>query len=404
MEETKGEGFHPGTAQELEAVIKWAAAERTPLEVIGHGSKRKWGRAVQSAHTLRVSGITGIIDYDPAELVLTVKAGTPLQEVNELLKQHNQELPFEPADLSAVLGTTPSQSGTIGGVLATNLSGPRRLKAGAARDHVLGLEAVSGRGEIFKAGGRVVKNVTGYDLSRGFCSSWGTLAVATSFSLKVLPRAAKECTLVLWGLTAQEASGAMSEAMGSSAEVSSAAHLPQGIGSLAHHNSATLLRLEGIAVSIDYRLEKLRRILARFTSQDVLDKQNSKNIWVNLRDLSPFVGAKNPLWKVSVSPTAGHKVIAELEKRFAIRWMADWAGGLIWIEMQGNEPHDVPLRRIIADNGGGHATLLRASAELRASIDVFQQQPEALRGITRRLKAQFDPHSVLNPGRMYASI
>ncbi len=398
-----GEGFQPTTAQELEAAVKWAAAERTPLEVIGSGSKRNWGRAVQSAHTLRTDGITGIIDYEPAELVLTVKAGTALQEVEALLKEHNQELPFEPANLSSVLGT-PAQAGTIGGVLATNLSGPRRLKAGAARDHVLGLEAVSGRGEIFKAGGRVVKNVTGYDLARGFCSSWGTLAVAASFSIKVLPRAAKECTLVLLGLTPQEASEAMSEAMGSSAEVSSAAHLPQGFCSLSQEHAMTLLRLEGIPVSIEYRLEKLRSILKRFPSQDLIEGETSHKTWANLRDLIGFAGSDKPLWKISVSPTAGHQVIAELEKQFAIRWMMDWAGGLVWVEMQGGEPHDVPLRQIIAENGGGHATLLRASAEIRASINVFQPQAETLMGLSKRLKAQFDPHNILNPGRMYMGV
>ncbi|KZL09919.1 glycolate oxidase subunit GlcE [Pseudovibrio sp. Ad14] len=398
-----GEGFHPTTADELEAVVKWAAAERTPLEIIGSGSKCNWGRAVQSAHTLRVDGISGVIDYEPAELVLTVKAGTPLTDVQTLLKEHNQELPFEPADLSAVLGG-PNQAGTIGGVLATNLSGPRRLKAGAARDHVLGLEAVSGRGEIFKAGGRVVKNVTGYDLSRGFCSSWGTLAVATSFSIKVLPRAAKECTFVLLGLTPQEASSAMSEAMGSSAEVSSAAHLPKGFCPLSQEHSITLLRLEGIPVSIDYRLNKLRSILKRFPSQELIEGQASRKTWGDLRDLIPFAGSDKPLWKLSVSPTAGQQMIAELEKRFAIRWMMDWAGGLVWVEMQGEEPHDVPLRRLIAENGGGHATLLRASAELRTSVDVFQPLPETLMGLSKRLKAQFDPHNILNPGRMYAGI
>ncbi len=397
------EGFHPTTVEELEAVVKWAAAGRIPLEVIGSGSKRNWGRAVQSAHTLRTDGIAGVIDYEPAELLLTVKAGTALDDIQALLKEHNQELPFEPVNLSAVFGGS-NQAGTIGGVLATNLSGPRRLKAGAARDHVLGLEAVSGRGEIFKSGGRVVKNVTGYDLSRGFCSSWGTLAVATSFSIKVLPRAAKECTLVLPGLTPQEASVAMSEAMGSSAEVSSAAHLPSGFCPLSQEHSITLLRLEGIPASIDHRMEKLRSVLKRFPLQEFIEGQPSRKTWGDLRDLIPFAGSDKPLWKLSVPPTAGQQVIAELEKRFVIKWMMDWAGGLVWVEMQDEGPHDGILRRIITENGGGHATLLRGSAELRASVDVFQPQTEALMGLSKRLKVQFDPHRILNPGRMYAGM
>lgn len=398
-----GEGFQPKTPEELETVVKWAAAEQVPLEVIGSGSKRSWGRQVQSAHTLRVDGITGIIDYEPDELVITLKAGTPIQEVQALLAQHDQELPFEPMNLSGILDT-PQTAGTIGGVLATNLSGPRRLKAGAARDHVLGLKAVSGRGEIFKAGGRVVKNVTGYDLSRGFCSSWGTLAVATSFSIKVLPRAAGELTFALIGLTAQQAAEAMSQAMGSSAEVSSAAYLPKGLNTQTQEQSLTLLRLEGIPVSIDYRLNKLRSLYKQVTAHETLEGTHSQQIWADIRDITPFAGSTNPLWKLSVTPTQGHKIIAEMENQFALKYQMDWAGGLIWLEMLSGEVHDVPLRQLIADYGGGHATLVRAGAEQRASIDVFQPQPEALMALSRRLKAQFDPHSVLNPGRMYASI
>lgn len=402
MTEATKRNFRPTSVQELEKLVQWAAAERTPLEVIGSGSKRSWGRSMQAAHTLRLDGLSGIVEYEPEELVLTVKAGTPLTEVQQLLAQHNQELPFEPVDLSTILSQPPA-SGTIGGTLATNLSGPRRLKAGAARDHVLGLEAVSGRGEAFKAGGRVVKNVTGYDLARGFCGSWGTLALATSVTLKVLPRAAKECTLMMFGLTPQQATDAMAQAMGSSAEVSSAAYIPQSAIPLPSKTAATCLRLEGIPVSIAYRLDKLMQLLQP-AKPEVLEDEASHDLWKDIGNLKLFEHSENPLWKISVTPTSGYRILEALEQHVHIKYQQDWAGGLLWIEMLEGDPHDVPLRRIIAENGGGHATLLRALPSIRDSIEVFQPQPEALMSLNRRLKHQFDPQSILNPGRIYANI
>lgn len=217
----------PRNTGDVEKVVAWAAAEDQPLEIIGQGSKRTLGRPVQAAHVLDLSGLTGVESYEPAELVLTVKAGTPIAEVEKLVDDNGQELSFEPMDFGPLLGVTPAQ-GTIGGVLAANLSGPRRIKAGAARDHVLGMEAVSGRGEIFNSGGKVVKNVTGYDLPRALCGAYGTLAVATTVTLKVNPKPETSATFVLSGLDDDDGIKALCQAMGSSAEVSGAAHLPAG--------------------------------------------------------------------------------------------------------------------------------------------------------------------------------
>src|SRR5690606_23108474 len=252
------------TAQEVLNIVRWAAAEETPLEILGHGSKRGIGRPVQTEHVLDLSQLSGITLYEPEELVLSAKAGTPISEIEGLLAEHNQQFAFEPMDYGPLLGGE-SGHGTIGGVLCANLSGPRRIKAGAARDHVLGVYAVSGRGEAFKSGGRVVKNVTGYDLSKGLAGSWGTLAVVTDVTFKVLPAAETEKTLVLSGLDDARAAAAMSEAMGSSAEVSGAAHLPEGVagrflsGALAGA-ARTVLRVEGVAPSVDYRIDLLTRL------------------------------------------------------------------------------------------------------------------------------------------------
>ena len=218
----------PASPEEVLAAVRWALAGCSPLEVVGHGSKRGIGRPVEAAATLDLSRLTGVTLYEPEELVLSARAGTPLAEVEALLAEHGQELAFEPMDFGPLSGGVAGR-GTIGGVLAANVSGPRRLKAGAARDHVLGIAAVSGRGEAFKSGGRVVKNVTGYDLSKGLAGSWGTLAVVTDVTFKVLPKAETEATLVLPGLSDLQAAAAMALALGSSAEVSGAAHLPENI-------------------------------------------------------------------------------------------------------------------------------------------------------------------------------
>jgi FAD/FMN-containing dehydrogenase len=218
--------LRPDSAQAVQDVVAWAAAKGVPLEILGHGSRRGVGRPVQPEHTLDLSGLSGVTLYEPEELVLSAKAGTPLAEIELLLANHNQALAFEPMDCGPLYGLAPGR-GTIGGVLASNACGPRRIKAGAARDHVLGIHAVSGRGETFKSGGRVVKNVTGYDLSKGPGRVLGTLAVVTDVTFKVLPRPEHEATLVISGLHDAAAVAALCEAMGTPWEVSGAAHVPE---------------------------------------------------------------------------------------------------------------------------------------------------------------------------------
>jgi len=181
----------PRDAKDVEAAVAWALAEVKTLEIVGHGSKRGIGRAAQWDLSLDLSDLSGVTLYEPEELVLSARAGTPLAEIETLLAAHNQELAFEPMDYGPVFGA-PAGCGTIGGTIAANLSGPRRIKAGAARDHFLGVSAVSGRAETFKSGGRVVKNVTGYDLCKVLAGSHGTLAVMTDVTVKVLPRAETE--------------------------------------------------------------------------------------------------------------------------------------------------------------------------------------------------------------------
>jgi glycolate oxidase FAD binding subunit len=395
--------FTPASADEVLSVMQWAVSENAPLEVLGHGSKRGIGRPPQTEHALELSGLTGVTLYEPEELVLSAKAGTPLAEIEKLLAEHGQELAFEPMDFGPLLGGTAGR-GTIGGALATNLSGPRRIKAGAARDHVLGIHAVSGRGEAFKSGGRVVKNVTGYDLSKVMAGSWGTLAVATGVTFKVLPAAETETTLVLPGLFDDAAVAAMALAMGSSAEVSGAAHLPETvaarIGGGAFGSAATLLRIEGFGPSVDYRVKHLRDAFGGEARFDEISGDVSKVVWRAIRDCLPFAdGSQKPVWRVSMAPTELHKAVMALRMEAAVEVFYDWAGGLAWLRME-SDPEAELLRGLIKKFGGGHATLTRASAAHRTAIPVFEPQPPALAVLSGRLKEQFDPQNILNPGRM----
>ncbi len=388
--------LHPKTNDDVLAAVQWAAAEEMPLEIIGQGSKRALGRPTQTAHSLDMSGLSGVTLFEPEELVLSAKAGTPLSEIHALLDEHNQELQFEPVDLGTMLGGAAGY-GTLGGLVSTNICGPRRLKSGSVRDHILGITAVSGRGEVFKSGGRVVKNVTGYDLAKGVTGAYGTLAVLTDIIVKVLPKSETEQTLALYGLSDAQASEAMALAMGSSAEVSGAAHLPTN---LANSNATTLLRLEGFAPSVAYRIEALGKLLADFGTHERLDEQTSKAQWWAVRDCLPFAGENSPVWRISCTPSEGHRIVETIKASTSADAFYDWQGGLIWLQVNEGDAKADLVRSSVQVNGGGHATLIRADATTRQSVPVFQRQAAPLAALSKRYRENFDPNGILNPGRM----
>ncbi|TPJ60180.1 glycolate oxidase subunit GlcE [Mesorhizobium sp. B2-6-1] len=397
--------FTPTTPSEVLSTVAWAAAEGSPLEILGHGSKRGIGRPLQTEHTLDLSRLAGVTLYEPAELVLSAKAGTPLAEIETLLAQNGQQLAFEPMDYGPLLGGEPGK-GTLGGALAANLSGPRRLKAGAARDHILGINVVSGRGEAFKSGGRVVKNVTGYDLSKLMANSWGTLAVFTDVTFKVLPSAETEVTLAIRGLLDDAAAAAMALALGSSAEVSSAAHLPERIaarvaaGALGN-DAATLLRVEGFGPSVAYRIAALKALLGNAGPLEEICSEASAALWRDVRDCRPFADNNDkPLWRVSMAPAQAHQMVLTLRMQAAVSAFYDWQGGLVWLRMEEGDPEATLLRGLLRKHGGGHATLVRAAPSHRAALPVFEPQAPSLAALSQRLKHEFDPKNILNPGRM----
>ena len=398
-------------AKDVEQVVRAAIASEQPLEIIGHGTRRQIGQPMATNAVLDISALNAVTSYEPNELIITVQAGAPLADVQSLIDSKNQQFAFEPADTSALLGV--SGSGTIGGMIGAGLAGPRRIKAGGVRDHLLGAHAVSGFGDSFKTGGRVVKNVTGYDLCKLLTGSWGTLAVMTEVTLKVMPRPESERTLMLSGLDDLTANRAMTAALGSPFDVSGAAHLPNSAfrstgGTLAglgpEGRSITLLRLEGIAASVADRASSLGKTLAPFGSVDMLQDDASAAVWRAVRDIEPFAagGALGawPVWRIVCPPASGGALGQALARDTGGDVIYDWGGGLIWAALPPKPDAQAALVRQRVEALGGHASLIRASELVRRNLDVFHPQPGGLAGLSERVRNSFDPKTILNRGRM----
>lgn len=401
------ETLKPSTEAQLRDAVRWAAAEEMPLAIRGGGSRLGFGRPVQAGHVIDMSRFSGITSYEPEELVMTAAAATPMAAIDQALQAHNQMLAFEPVDSSALFGV-PAGSGTIAGALGIALAGPRRIKAGAARDHLLGFQAVSGRGEVFKAGGKVVKNVTGYDLPKIICGAFGTLSVLTEVTLKVLPAPPKSRTVLVFGLGEADATRAMADALNAPFEVSGAAHLPASIAGRSGVDyvrdageSVTALRIEGTPASVAARCEGLRRLLAGRGRDEELHSMRSIKLWREIRDVAALLPDPSAcLWRLSMPPAAAAASVIALGGAHYF----DWAGGLVWLAMPATGDGGAATLRHAVGRAGGHATLVRGPETLRAAIDVFQPQPAPMAALTRRVKEGFDPKRVLNPGRMYAGV
>ena len=427
------ESLAPTDADGLADAVRWAVAGEAPLEVIAGGSKQTLGRPVQSAATLSLAAFDGIVDYQPSELVLTAQAATPLATIEAALEAERQMLAFEPADYGPLLRASGGADlrapggadlhapggadlrapggATLGGALACNLSGPRRIKAGAARDHFLGMHAVSGRGERFKAGGRVVKNVTGYDVCKLLAGSYGTLALMHEVTVKVLPAPERTRTVLVFGLEPAAALDALGAALGSAHEVSGAAHMPAEIAARSAVSyvagagaAVSAVRVEGFPASVEARCEALRALLGPFGAVEELHSKNSATLWREIRDVRAFADDSRPLWRLSVPPASGAAAAARVAEAADVRALFDWGGGLLWLAVDGAPDAGEVAVRAAAMAVGGHATLVRADAPTRAARAVFQPQATGLAALTARIKRAFDPAGVLNPGRMYAGV
>lgn len=405
----------PRTEAELAEII---AGTNAPLSILGGGT-RPIGHDVDGER-LSVALVAGVSLYEPGALTLVAKAGTPLTEVEAVLDAEGQMLAFEPMDHRPILGTDGTP--TIGGVVAANVSGPRRIQSGACRDFLLGVRFVDGVGNVIKNGGRVMKNVTGYDLTKVLAGSRGTLGVLSEVSLKVLPKPDTAAVLLLSGLSDEKAVSAMSAALGSPFDVSGAAHVPQGLNG----DPVTMIRVEGFEASVDYRAARLKELLARFGPADIERKSGDDTVhgykagWRWIRDLTLFK-EKPFVTRISAKPGNAPLIVQRLRQRFEFDCLYDWGGGLLWIAAD----HDQLARNdkagtVISDfekadygaialhseaqdmmSGlGGHATLVKSSEKVRRSVPVFQPEAEPLKRLSEGLRGQFDPKGILNPGLM----
>jgi glycolate oxidase FAD binding subunit len=386
------------------AIAGQIAAARDPLLVRGAGTKFGMLRPVQAAGMISTAGLSGITLYAPKELIISARAGTPLHEIEATLAAHGQHLIAEPPDLASLLGTPPNTQ-TLGGVVATNLSGPRRVAWGAMRDHVMGVRAVTGRGEVIHSGGRVLKNVTGLDLCKLLTGSHGTLGVMTEITLKVLPAPEAAGTIVIPALDSEKAVAALSAALGSPYGVSGAAFLPAEAASslpdqIAPGHSLTVIRIEDFAASVSYRTNKLVAELDLFGAV-ILDDPASRRLWASVRDVRLLPVSNNEgIWRVSVRPSSGPGVLRSVPD--AVGYL-DWGGGLVWLA---GPPTEATHRAVeaAARAAGGTWTLMRAPDALRSAVDVVPPEVAPLAAITRRVKRAMDPRGILNPGRIYSGL
>ncbi len=405
--------WRPQNADEVREAVCDAIADDTRLEIVGNGSRRGLGRPVEADTILDLSSLSGVVLYQPTELVLTAMAGTPLAEVAALLSDRGQQLAFEPPDFGPLWGG-PAARGTLGGCAMTGYGGPRRLTAGAPRDHCLGIKSVNGFGQAVAAGGRVMKNVTGFDLTKLLMGSFGTLGVVTELTFKVLPAPPETVTLVLLGLSDDGAVRAMSLALSSPHAVTAAAHLPaevaadSAVPAIADAGtSATFLRLEGVPQGVRARAAHLSAEFAGKAPMIELDRAKSSIFWKETGDVSYFARHQDRvIWRLSAPPAVAAE-IGNIAAELGGRRFYDWGGGSIWLELPtADDGHERRIRAHLRDAVGedGHATLMRAPTAVRSAVPPFQPLPPPLRALTERMKRQFDPRGIFNPGRLHSGL
>ena len=395
--------YSPVSEKEVSDFIYESHQENSPIEIVGQNSK-KIGRIIQCSKTLCLEKINGIIEYYPEELYIKVKVGTSLEEIENALEDKNQTFGFEPIDLG-YLYYGKSYSGTIGGMVACNLSGPRRFKVGSLRDHLLGFKAINGAGEQIKSGGTVVKNVTGYDLSKLVSGSYGTLCALTEVTLKVLPNYEYQETFCIYGSNYNEAINFFLKAMDTSLEISGACYYPDNntsffrLNDIKQNSSILSLRVEGPKNSVEERIQQLKKIFAE-KDFSVLDIFQSKAFWSLSKNLEAFKNSGEIVCKISLPITKTSEFLDKFSND--IKYFIDWAGGLIWISARDNEI--ISKMRIFTVKNNGHLTIYKAEANFRRTEEFLTYGDTNLKVLSSKIKKSFDPNLILNPGKMYAGI
>ena len=400
--------YKPNNEKDLQEIIKYCFKNNLPIEIIGKGTKSLIGKKLQCAKTLDMSNISGIIDYKPEELYITVKAGTPIKTIQDELKKNNQHLAFEPINFSELF-KKDSNEGTIGGTISCNFSGSRRFKVGSARDHILGFKGYNGTGEKIKSGGTVVKNVTGYDLSKLITGSFGTLLVLSEITLKVLPLQTDTKTIIVSGLSLEHALGIMGSAISSSNDPSGTVFYPDSLrdnfvfNDLTHPGSITAIRIEGSKISTEQRINNLLKDLSLIDKNiTVLDSVQSEIFWEDTRSLKVFSKNQKNILRAVIPSSETTNLINRL-KSFHPNYFIDWGGSLIWLELDylsSQKIDQIRNRILVAD---GYLTVIKSQESIKSSLEIFTIDPIKFK-ISQNLKKSFDPKRIFNPGKMYTGI
>jgi glycolate oxidase FAD binding subunit len=389
-----GQRIAPHNEAEIADAVRGAADKGTSFEILSGGTKRAYGRPVKADAVLDVSALRGIVKYEPEELVLTARAGTKLTEIEAALAEKNQMLGFEPADWGPLFGAPPRQS-TLGGIVATNACGARRVKAGAVRDHVIGCRFVNGKGEIIKAGGHVIKNVTGFDLPKLMCGAFGTLGVLSEITFRVSPLPERVAAFAV-ECGVETGLRLLREAAKMPIDASGLAYISSDEGGTA------LIRIEGTHAAVEQKLAELQKSFATHETK-VLDDEATASAFAAIAGAADFAVVDTDIWRLCVPPANAYEALTACGVATGAWWYADWAGGLLWLGLSANEQTAICLRGITA-RYGGHATLMRAGHETRERLAVFEPEPSARAAITSSVKAAFDPKRVLNPARMFKDV
>ena len=387
----------PHTIEEIVRIVGEARAARTPVSIVGGGSHTAYARPMQTGMSLSLEKLTGVTLYEPKELVLSARAGTPLVEIERLLAENNQTFAFEPPHFSRLFGHQTERA-NIGGVIATGRSGPRRVLSGAARDALIGVNFVNGKGEFIRAGGRVMKNVTGYDLTKLQTGAHGSLGILTDVTFKLIPKPEAQATLVFSGLDYERGVKAMSAGLGCSFEVSAAAMVPRDGDML------TLMRLEGFEKPLQGRVDNLVALLKEVGTPEILRQSESEALWASVRDVASYVPDEAALWRVSTVPSAAATLLKQVEPVLVAKPLIDWGGGLLWLPvMDAGDARAAQIRAALPKRAG-HATLYRASAATRLAASPFHPLSVAQANLNSKIKEAFDPDRILNPNVMYEGI
>tara|TARA_A100001015_G_scaffold296953_1_gene377869 strand:- start:2382 stop:3638 length:1257 start_codon:yes stop_codon:yes gene_type:complete len=402
------EKFEPKDEIEIQQIIKFCYKKNLPIEIVGNQSKLDIGKKMQCAKTLDMSKFSGIIDYKPEELYIKVKAGTPLNFVREELKKNKQHLAFEPVNFSKIFKKN-SNEGTVGGTLSCNFSGSRRFKVGSARDHILGFKGFNGKGEKIKSGGTVVKNVTGYDLSKLITGSFGTLLAISELTLKVLPLESETKTIIVSELSLEHAIGIMGSAIASSNDPSGAVYYPGNLrnnfvfNDLTHPGSITAIRVEGTKISTEQRINNLtKELVLEDKKLTILDSTQSEIFWEDTRSLKALSTNDKNILRAVVPPSETVNLLNRL-KTFHPNYFLDWGGSLIWLELDylSSQKIDQIRDRILKANG--YLTVIKSPENVKSSSEIFTIDPIKFK-ISQNIKKSFDPKRIFNPGKMYTGI